>query len=138
MPGAIAHTAVKGARELERALLQLRRDTFIGLRPELRKLAKLVAGSAHTRSVHDITNIEGGFEGVDWSWYRIGSTSKLGAEMVYVAPKRRNTGGRPTRSLAFQLSREMEAALDEYKDDIEEGLSHLIDAAAMKSGMAAI
>lgn len=133
MLGAVAHSTVKGAAELERALLQLRRDTFIGLRPALRKLAKKVQQDAHESIDEGLSNIGGGE--YPWDLFRIGSTSKLGAEMVYVAPKQRNRGGSPRSELSFPLAISMQDALDGNTEEIQEALSHLIDAAAAKSGL---
>lgn len=126
MPGAVTEFVVKGRAELESALLQLRRDTLVGIRTALLEAAAPIKQAAHDKAIEDIENI-----GEPWSEFRIGATVKW----MYVAPKRRRHGGTPRPNLAPLLWRAMQDAVDANQDVVYERISLLCDEAAAQSGM---
>jgi len=110
---------VRGLRELNRAFSKLAKDTKKELTGELKKAAEPVRGRAEELAVSRIRNI-----GSSWSAMRVGATAK----MVYVAPRRRRSGGSPRPNLApLLLERALVPALDEKQGEVIDSVEQLLD-----------
>jgi hypothetical protein len=123
---ALGEIEVKGAKELERAFRQLRREVLRELRPELRLIGNVVRVEAETLAGERISHI-----GPRWSKMRLGVT----ASGVYVAPRARRAGGSPRPNLAgLLMDRAMQPALDEHEEEVVRQFDGLISRAADRAG----
>jgi hypothetical protein len=120
---------VKGQREVEAAFMQVRRETFIGMKPALLQIGGSVRADAHSRADDEITNIGG-----PWSEFRIGATVKG----IYVAPKRRRGGGNRRPNLAGLLRNVMQEAVDANQERVVVELGQLVDLAGARAGLIGI
>lgn len=116
---------IRGQRELEAAFMEVRRETFLGLKPALLAIGSTVKADAHNRADDEITNIGG-----DWSEFKIGATPRG----VYVAPRRRNRGGSKRPNLAGLLRTVMQEAVDANAERTVAELDALVSAASAKGG----
>src|SRR5215471_4605559 len=105
--------------------MEVRRETFLGMKPALLQIAGNVRADAHTRADDEITNI-----GAPWSEFKIGATVKG----VYVAPKRRNRGGTRRPNLAGLLRTVMEQTVDENAERVRAELDAMIDVSSRSAG----
>jgi len=125
MPGA-AQIRVKGAAELERAFLELRREVLREIRPELRAIGNVVRKEAESLAVAKIRNI-----GSRWGRMRLGVVTSG----VYVAPRSHRQGGSPRPNLgSLLLDRAMQPALDAHEAEVVRRFDLLIDASAARAG----
>jgi hypothetical protein len=115
---------VKGLRELQAALKNADRDTRLGLRAELRDLARPVADDAQQLALSTISGIA---RSPRWAGMRIGVTRSL----VYVAPRQKGTHGRGSNrrpNLAdLLMTRAMEPALERNRPGIERSMEAVLD-----------
>ena len=113
---------VEGLHELQAALAKADRETRLGVRGGLRKIAEPVQRGAEELARANITRI-----GPRWSRMRVGITRDL----VYVAPRERGTRGRSGKhrpNLApLLMDRAMQPALDQHTAEIEAGFEELLD-----------
>lgn len=116
---------IKGAKELEAAFMQLRREVLAEIRPALREITETVRVDAEQRSMHEISHI-----GATWSRMRIG----LVVKGAYVAPKSRRRGGSPRRNLAGLLDRAMQEAVDAKQDEVFRRLEEVVSTSASRAG----
>lgn len=123
---------VKGAAELERAFMQLRREVLAELKPALRTLAGPVRVDAERLAVQNIRNIGAGWgDAQQWWEMRVG----VGAGVVYVAPKSHRRGGSPRPNLGgLLMDRAMQPALDQNQEKIVAGLDALVSVSAARNG----
>jgi hypothetical protein len=133
MAGTVAQTGrvvIHGQKELERAFLQLRRETLAEIRPVLRELGKIVADDAERRAGSEISNI-----GPRWQRMRVGVTVKA----VYVVPRQRgikqsgDPRKRPNLS-PLMMNRAMQPALDAHQAEVFERFEALVDETAAANG----
>lgn len=125
MPGPLAQYHIKGAAELDRALLQLRREVLAELKPALIDVGEDVRRDAEANSIAGISNI-----GPKWSRMRIGVITSG----VYVAPKSRRRGGSPRPNLAGLLLTSMQEAVDQNEAATLAKFDALVDASAAAAG----
>lgn len=117
-------TVVEGYTGLMRAIARSERDVRLGIRGELRELAKPVADQAERLALEEITRI-----GPRWSKMRVGVTSQI----VYVAPKQRGVKSRGLAkrkrpNLATRLRDDaMQPALDFNEASIERGVEQFMN-----------
>lgn len=110
-----------------RAIARTERDVRLGIRGELRELAKPVADHAERLALEEISRI-----GPSWSKMRVGVTSKI----VYVAPKQRGVKSRGRSkhkrpNLATRLMDDaMQPALDNNERNIERSVEVFLDRVA--------
>jgi len=117
---------IKGAAELERAFLQLRKEVLSELRPALREIAEVVRDDATFPAQDQIRNI-----GPVWSQMRIGVTLRA----VYVAPKARRRGGSPRPNLGgLLMDRALQPALDRNVENVMHRLDEVVSLSARKAG----
>jgi hypothetical protein len=117
---------IKGQRELEAAFMEVRRETFAGMKPALLHIASVVKTTAHNRADDEITNIGG-----PWSEFKIGATVRG----VYVAPKkRRSNAGSPRPNLAGLLRTVMQEAIDANQERVVAELDALVNTAGARAG----
>jgi len=116
--------AVRGLRELNRALRAADRTTRAEFRTGFRKVAEPVRAEAERLALSEITRVT-----EPWARMRTGVTSKL----VYVAPRQRGIKGRgddPRRRPKFAdllMNRAMAPALERNKARIEHEVERLLD-----------
>jgi hypothetical protein len=125
MPGA-AEIHVRGAKELERAFRQLRKDVLRELRPALREIGEVVRVDAQQRAGSEISQI-----GSTWQRMRLGVTAKG----VYITPASRRRGGSPRPNLAgLLMSKSMQPAVDAHQSEVLEKLDALVAVSAKRAG----
>jgi hypothetical protein len=116
--------ALRGERELMRALAHADRETRLGVRRELRGVAEPVRSEAQALALTQIRNMP---QSPKWGRMRTGVTQKL----VYVAPRQKGTRGRRrgTRpNLAdLLMDRAMEPALHHNEPRVERDLERMLD-----------
>ena len=105
--------------------MEVRRETFLGMKPALLQIAGNVRADAHTRADDEITNIGG-----PWSEFKIGATVKG----VYVAPKRRRSAGNRRPNLAGLLRTVMQEAVDANAERVVAELDALVNTAGARAG----
>ena len=136
---------VRGAKELEAAFLEMRREVLLGLRTEILSIAEKVKDDAHRRSNVDIGNMP---DSPRWAEFRLGvtTTSHFGAlaaiglgaaatPMIYIAPKARRRGGSPRGNLAPLLQNVMQSAADAHEEELWAGIEALINSSSAKAGL---
>jgi len=116
---------IKGQKELEAAFAEVRRETFLELKPAILAVGETVKTESHNRADDEITNI-----GAPWSEFKIGATPRG----IYVAPKRRNRGGSKRPNLAGLLRTVMQEAVDHNAERVELELAAVVDRASAKAG----
>jgi hypothetical protein len=117
---------IRGAAELERAFLQLRREVLTEIKPALREIADAVRADAQQRAGAEISHI-----GPRWSRMRVGVTTKV----VYVAPASRRRGGSPRPNLAgLLMNKAMQPALDAKQEAVMTRLDELINVSSARAG----
>ena len=122
----VGEIRIRGAAEVEKAFLDVRREVLAEIRPALRGIAKGVARDAENKAEANISHI-----GAKWSRMRIGVTVKT----VYVAPKQRRHGGSPRKNLApLLMNKAMQPALDENQDEIVRRLGEVVEVSAARHG----
>jgi len=110
--------------------MQVRRETFIGMKPALLRVGTVVKTDSHNRADDQITNIGG-----PWSEFKIGGTVRG----IYVAPrKRRGNTGSPRPNLAGLLRTVMQEAVDANQEKVVLELDALVSAAGARAGFLAI
>lgn len=134
MPPAVQ---VRGLRELQAAFAHADRASRLGLRTELRAVAKPVAVEAEQRALDRIRNVP---HSPRWARMRVGVTRRV----VYVAPRqrgvktrnptdprRRGWGTGPPSFADLLMDRAMEPALERHEGEIlvatEAVLDHVAD-----------
>ena len=106
--------------------MEVRRETFLGMKPALLRIGSVVKTDAHNRADDEITNIGG-----PWSEFKIGATVKG----VYVAPrKRRTNAGSPRPNLAGLLRTVMQEAVDANQEKAVLELDALVSASGARAG----
>lgn len=116
--------AVRGLRELNRALRAADKTTRAEFRTGFRKVAEPVRADAERLALSDITRIT-----QPWARMRTGVTTKL----VYVAPRQRGIKGRgddPRRRPKFadlMMNRALAPALERNKGKVEHEIEVLLD-----------
>jgi hypothetical protein len=128
MPAA-AEFVVKGGRELEAAMLELRREVLLELRPVLLAGADRARVEAQNLAPQQIANI-----GDRWSQFRIGVNPRRLS--VYLAPRyRRTSRGSRRPNLGGELLEVMQDAVDRHEEEIVAGVSAMIDIEISKAGL---
>lgn len=120
----MAGVAVKGLRDLNRALAKADKQTRLGVRKELRDTAEPVRREAEHLADARIRNI-----GPRWGRMRVGVTRSS----VYIAPRTRAVGRGQRRrpNLAgLLMERAMEAALERNRSHVEWSLEQMLDRVA--------
>lgn len=125
MAGAVGEVRIHGVPELERALMEVRREVTKELRPALLAAAEPVRAEAQTLSVAHIHNI-----GPQWSRMRIGVTPKA----IYVAPRSHRRGGSPRKNLAPLLAVQMQDALEDKREEVVAAVTVVVDESAARNG----
>jgi hypothetical protein len=122
-----AQVRVKGQKELERAFMELRRETLREIKPAILVAAEPVKREAEDLSVSNISNI-----GPVWSRMRVGATVKS----VYVGLKVRKASGAgtPRPNLAGLLQAQMEAALDDKQEEVAQAVGLVVDESIARNG----
>jgi hypothetical protein len=119
-----AEIHVKGAKELNRAFKQLRKEVLAELKPELVRIGEVVRADAQQRAFSEITNI-----GEQWGRMRLGVTVKG----VYIAPKTRGHGSRRPNMSGLLMDRALQPALEAHEDQIVREFEALVTVAAAKA-----
>lgn len=125
MAGATGGIRIKGAKELEAAFLNLRREVLRDLKPALLAAAEHIRVDAQDRSVADISNI-----GPRWSRMRIGATPHI----LYVAPKSHRRGGSPRKNLAPLLAVAMTEAAEAGEDEAFAAVEAVVEVDIARNG----
>jgi hypothetical protein len=120
----VAEVHVRGLRELQAALAKADRDTRLGLRADLRNVAKPVQQDAQQLALSTIAGMP---RSPRWAGMRIGVTRSL----VYVAPRQKGTRGRGPEgrpNLAnLLMTKAMEPALERNRPGIERSMETVLD-----------
>jgi hypothetical protein len=117
---------VRGLRELQTAFAKADRDARLGLRAELRTVARPVQQEAQALALGTIRGMP---QSPRWAGMRIGVTRTA----VYVAPRQKGVRGGPKSrpNLApLMMDRAMEPALDRNRDRIVHDFEHVLDTMA--------
>lgn len=117
---------VKGYRELHIALAKADRDTRLGVRRELREVAKPVQQDAQILALARITHIP---RSPQWARMRVGVTRKV----TYVAPRQRGQRRGPLKrpNLAgLLLEQAMEPALQRNETETVRRFERMLDKVA--------
>jgi hypothetical protein len=118
---------VKGMAEFQRALAHADRSSRLGVRRELRDIARPIANDAQQLALGTITGMAASPK---WAGMRIGVTRKL----VYVAPRQKGARGKGPRArpnLAdLMMSRAMEPALERHRGELETNVERMLDRVA--------
>jgi hypothetical protein len=119
--------ALRGQRELLASLKYADRETRLGVRRELRKVAAPVAADAEALALSAIRNMA---RSPKWARMRVGVTRQL----VYVAPRQKGVrgrgGGRRPNLADLLMDRAMLPALHRHEAEIEQRLEHMLDVIA--------
>jgi hypothetical protein len=121
MPGTLV---VEGYRPFMAALAKADRDVRLGVRTELRDVARPVQQTAQALALSRIRQMP---QSPKWAGMRIGITRNL----VYVAPRQKGSRGRGPRrrpNLAnLLMARAMEPALERNAARVEAGFEQMLD-----------
>jgi hypothetical protein len=124
MPEPAVH--ISGMREFQAALARADRSSRLGVRRELRDVARPIANDSQQLA---LSTIAGMSSSPAWARMRIGVTRTL----VYVAPRQRGGKGGPGRrpNLAdLMMSRAMEPALERHRGELEANVELMLDRVA--------
>jgi hypothetical protein len=122
----MAEVVVEGLREFQAALAKADRDTRLGVRADLRDVARPVADDAQHLALSTITGMR---RSPKWAGMRVGVSRTL----VYVAPRKRGVKSGPAkrRNLAdLLMDNAMEPALERHTDEIEHSVEVVLDRVA--------
>lgn len=114
---------VTGLPQLHAALKKADRDTRLGVRAELRDVARPVQQTAQSLALATISGMP---RSPRWAAMRIGVTRNL----IYVAPRQKGTRGRRRRRPNLGdllMSRAMEPALEQHRANVEHGFERALD-----------
>jgi hypothetical protein len=118
---------VRGMREFQAALARADRESRLGVRHELRDVARPIANYAQQLAQSTIAGMS---TSPQWARMRIGVTRTL----VYVAPRQRGTRGRSPRgrpNLAdLLMNRAMQPALERHRGELEVNVERMLDRVA--------
>lgn len=117
---------VKGLHELQAALAHAERDVRLGVRAELRSVARPIQQDAQRLAASEITGMA---RSPRWAGMRIGVTRNL----VYVAPRQKGVRGGPKRrpNLAgLMMARAMEPALEGNRESTVRAFEQMLDTVA--------
>lgn len=112
---------VEGLRELQRDFKRISKDLDRGLTKELKAAAEPVKTEATTLALGRIRGLP---RTPRWAGMRIG-VSRAGS--VYVVPSARRRGGSPRPNLGALLLKQMDAAVDEKRDEVLRNMDDWLD-----------